>query len=361
MTIFFIDPTFEECSGDAMLVRTPDGGSYVVDGGERDLPGWDCGRDRIAPLLDSLGIDALDGIVATHPHADHLGGLIHLLLNYPVENVWDNGLPYSTYTYQEYIEAVAASGASYTVVRRGDFLDWGEGVTVEVIHPVDPLGQFTTNSTSVVLRITCGNIGFLLTGDLETADGEASVLEALAQGEIETISAEVLKVAHQGSSDATSNTWLSNVAPEWAAICVGAGNPYGHPHQETLARLYAFGVDVFRTDLDGTFFISTDGDSLYYNALPGGGGPGGPPADRLALFPNPARVSLTVSWPEETLSRVDFYDILGENVLSVENVQSPWTWDLGTPAGGLASPGLYVAVVETASGRRAEKCFAVVR
>ena len=178
LTIWFVDPTFDDYSGDAILVRTPDGGNYVVDGGERDLPDWDCGRDRLAPLLDSLEIAALDGMVATHPHADHIGGLIYLLQHYPVASVWDNGLVYATYTYEQYMDAVEASGATYAVARRGDFLDWGDSLTVEVLHPVDPLGQFSVNSTSIVIRVTYGSISFLLTGDLETADGESEPEEA---------------------------------------------------------------------------------------------------------------------------------------------------------------------------------------
>ena len=361
LTIFFVDPTYADYSGDAMVVQTPDGRCYIVDGGERDLPEWDCGRDRVAPLLDSLEVPALDGIVATHPHADHIGGLIYLLQHYPVDHVWDNGLEYSTYTYEQYVTAVAQSGAEYEVVRRGDFLDWGPSLTVEAVHPTDPLGQFSVNSTSIVLRVTYGNVSFLLAGDLETADGEASVLQALGQGDIETISAQVLKVGHQGSSDATSNTWLSNVAPVWAAICVGAGNPYGHPHWETLQRLYSYGVEIFRTDLDGTFYISTDGDSLYYNSLPGGGGPGGPQQAELSVYPNPATEVVTIAWPGETTRSLTIYNMLGETVHEASSVTSPYEWDLRLPGGGLASPGLYIAVTESGGGERRDRCFALSR
>ena len=261
LTVFFIDPSHNNYySGDVILLRTPDNNFYLIDGGDRS-GSWSCGIEKVLPLLDSLGADSLDGIVATHPHSDHIGGLIGVLENIPVAVVWDSGFEYSTTTYLNYLQAIDDNGSDFVTPRRGDILDWDDNLTVECIHPVEPLGG-DPNNASIVLRITFENVSFLFTGDLETTGGENVILSALGQGLIDDISADVLKVGHHGSSTSTSISWLEAVDPDYAAIEVGYGNPYGHPHNEVVQRLENYGALVYRTDQDGTFIMSTDGNSL---------------------------------------------------------------------------------------------------
>ncbi len=261
LTVFFIDPSHNDhYSGDVILLKTPDYKYYLIDGGDRS-GSWSCGVEKVLPLLDSLGADSLDGIVATHPHADHIGGLIGVLQNVPVTAVWDPGLSYSTSTYQEFLQAIINNGADYINPRRGDLLEWDENLTVECIHPVEPLGS-DPNNVSIVLRVTFGNISFLFTGDLETSGGENVILSALSQGIINDISADVLKVGHHGSSTSTSYSWLQAVDPDYAAIEVGYGNSYGHPHAEVIARLENCNSLIYRTDEDGSFIITTDGTNI---------------------------------------------------------------------------------------------------
>jgi competence protein ComEC len=260
LTVFFIDPSYGSYSGDAILLRTPSNRHYLIDGGDRGS-GWSCGLDRVLPLMDSLGVDSLDGIVGTHPHSDHIGGLIGILESVPVGVTWDSGFPYTTSTYYDYLDAIYANGCDYVTPRRGDILDWDDDLLVECLHPADPLGD-DANDASIVLRVTFQDVTFLFTGDLETDDGEESVLLALSQGGIDDLSADVLKVGHHGSSTSTSIEWLTAVDPDYAAIEVGYGNPYGHPHGEVINRLQNYGVTIFRTDLDGTFVMTTDGTDL---------------------------------------------------------------------------------------------------
>ncbi len=153
MTVYFIDPTWGSLSGDAILVRTPSGRNYLIDGGS-SIPEWSCGNDRILPLLDSLGITRLDGIVATHPHSDHLGGLVDVLGSIPVETVWDCGWTgESSWVYEQFLDAVEDSGALYVVARRGMTLDWGAGLSVRVLHPTSSLGSGSMNNASIVLHV----------------------------------------------------------------------------------------------------------------------------------------------------------------------------------------------------------------
>lgn len=255
LTVFFIDPSHSSYySGDAMLLKTPGERFYLIDGGDR-AGSWSCGVEKVLPLLDSLGADSLDGIVATHPHSDHIGGLIGVLENIPVAVVWDSGYEHSSLTYEDYLEAVYINGSDFIIPRRGDILDWDDELLVECLHPVDPLGSDINNS-SIVLRITFENVTFLFTGDLQS-EGELDII-----GTVGDVTADVLKVGHHGSYTSTSTEWLSAVNPSYAAIEVGYGNPYGHPHDEVIQRLDTWGAAVYRTDQDGTFIISTDGSSI---------------------------------------------------------------------------------------------------
>lgn len=259
LTIFFIDPTWGSLSGDAILVRTPGGRNYLIDGGS-SVPQWNCGTDVIVPLLDSLGVGYLDGIVATHPHSDHIGGLIDILGTVPVSRVWDCGWPgEASSLYEQFLDEVDACGAQYIVARRGMTLDWGQELSVRVLHPTGSLGSGTMNNASIVLMLTFDGVRVLLAGDLETEGGEESVMAAFSPSEL---SACVLKVGHHGSDDATGLPWLGAVQPQYGFIEVGAGNPYGHPHPALLNRLSAAGTEVWRTDLNGTVRIETDGQTV---------------------------------------------------------------------------------------------------
>ncbi len=108
--------------------------------------------------------------------------------------------------------------------------------------------------------MTFNQVSFLFAGDLETEEGETGVLAAFSPYELR---ADVIKAGHHGSDDATGNPWLDAVQPSYGVIEVGAGNPYGHPHQELLERLSEAGVTTYRTDLNGTVRIETDGQSIF--------------------------------------------------------------------------------------------------
>lgn len=230
--------------GDSCWFRLPNGDDVLVDGGKAQA------GPTVVAYLSQHGVTDIELMVATHGDADHIGGLLDVLESMPVYEAWLDSQTCTTSTCQDFYQALADHGVVTATVRMGESYDWGE-VTTLVLNPSEPL--FTSkNENSVVLRITYGSVDFLLTGDAETgAEGRM-----LASGL--PVDAEILKVSHHGSNSASSAEFLSAVAPHDAIISVGP-NSYGHPRPEVLQRLADVGANVYRTDLEGTITVTTDG------------------------------------------------------------------------------------------------------
>jgi len=259
LTVHFIDVG----QGDAILVDRGDT-DVLVDGGPASA--------AVLAYLQAQGVSDIDLLVATHPHADHIGGLADVLAQHQVSEVWVNGDTATSQTYQGFAAAVAAEGATVREVTRG-YATQMDGLDLAVLHPTsqrtgDP------NEDSVVIRLTCGQVSVLLTGDA-TNDSEAAMLAAGL-----VLDSDVLKVGHHGSSTSTGAAFLAAVTPRDAVISVGAGNTYGHPTQETLDRLSAAGATVYRTDLDGTVVLTSDCNT--YTLTTSGPGPTPTPAPTAA-------------------------------------------------------------------------------
>ena len=236
--------------GDSILVKYGNK-SMLIDGGPIDA------GPTVASYLKSHGVSAIDVLVSTHPHADHIGGLLTILEQFPVKVVYDNGIPHTTQTYEEYLTLIDQKNIRYIVPQRGDTLDLGQGVAVLVLSP--PPGGIDgedLNENSLVLKITFGDTSFLLASDAGFPAEDAMLSSGAG------LRSDVLKVGHHGSKYSSGKAFLQAVDSKYAVIDVGADNPYGHPAPATMARLEERGTKVYRTDRDGNIVMTSDGRGI---------------------------------------------------------------------------------------------------
>jgi competence protein ComEC len=241
--------------GDSILIIAPGGKSVLVDAG---VPG--SGR-VVLDAMKRYNVDHIDLMIATHAHADHIGGADEVMRRTKVTTVLDSKVPNSTKNYEDFLAAIDSTGAKYVAASPGQKFDLGGNATITVLAPLQPFftkdqlrsGANEPNANSVVTRLDYGDFSMLLTGDAE-AETEERLMSKGAN-----IKAKVLKVGHHGSRYASSEKFLRRGGFEAAIISDGADNRYGHPNQDALDRLKSLGVKLYRTDLEGEITIISRG------------------------------------------------------------------------------------------------------
>lgn len=232
--------------------------SIFIDYGDYDIL-IDGGNNSDGPLvveyLKELETDDIEIMIATHPHEDHIGGLDDVLEAYSVETIIDSGLDYDSKTYKDYYSAAQNEEGATFIQDKNMTFELGENVILKILETGDDFKD--TNDFSVIVILDYNDIEFLFTGDMES------------HVELESLNLfsdiDVLKVGHHGSSTSSSNEFLNVTKPEYAVICVGEGNKYGHPHAETLEKLNARNIDIYRTDELGHIIVTTDGNNVTFN------------------------------------------------------------------------------------------------
>lgn len=228
--------------GDCAVIETPDG-NLLIDAGTKQS------EAAIKRCIDDLDITEFAYAIFTHPHADHIGSAAAIVEAYTIDSVVMPNAVSTSKTFEKLIAAIEEKDCRVIEGKAGRRLTLG-GLTIDLLAPVKAYDDL--NNMSIVALLTYGDGTFLFTGDAE-ALSETDMLENGVPA------CDVLKVGHHGSSTSSSEEFIAAVSPQIAVISVGEGNSYGHPHESTLERLKAHGVQVLRTDLCGTITITCDG------------------------------------------------------------------------------------------------------
>lgn len=231
-----------------------DGHYMLYDGGERSSSSF------VVSYLKQQGAEHLDYIVASHYHEDHIAGLVGALNVFRCDTILCADYETDTDIYDSFFSAALSSGAEIIHPQQGEHYTLGNA-DIEVLGPCNYSADDENNS-SIALRITYGNCSVLMSGDAEIAEEEAIVNTGT------DIDSDILIVNHHGSDTSNGHYFLNQVSPQYALISCGAGNSYGHPHQDVMDRLQAEGCEIFRTDVQGTITASSDGSSVKFDQEP---------------------------------------------------------------------------------------------
>ncbi|TDO85242.1 competence protein ComEC [Halanaerobium saccharolyticum] len=243
LKIHFIDVG----QGDSILIEEAGGQNILVDGGDRA----DRITARIINYLRDQNLKKLDYLISTHPHADHIGGLVDIIDSFKVGTVLDSGKVHTSKTYENYLIKIDQENINFETPRRGDKFKIGES-ELHFLHPDQNLDDYDLNNSSLVFLLKFGQQNFLFTGDIE-AEVERKLL-----AENPELKVDLIKVPHHGSSTSSFAGWIKSIQPETAVIQVGE-NHYGHPAAEVIALYQEQGARVFRNDLNGNIVVTADG------------------------------------------------------------------------------------------------------
>ncbi len=241
--------------GDAALIKTPAGHNILIDGGP--------GTKILEPLSKELSWydKTIDLMILTHPHSDHVDGLIPVLKRYEVKQILSTGVVHSSPTYLAWLDLVREQNIPLTIVDREQTIDLGSDCCLQLIYPLTNLsGREVTNlnNSSIVARLLYKDTSFLFMGD-----AEIEVEQELIQVAV-VLKSDVLKAGHHGSDTSSSKEFLDLVRPEFAIISSGIDNSFGHPSRRALKRLERVGASILRTDELGTIRIMSDGKTCFF-------------------------------------------------------------------------------------------------
>lgn len=227
---------------EATLLKGPDF-TVLIDAGDR-------GRHDVVPLLKRAGVEELDVVVISHPHADHIGQLPEVLAEFPVKEVWMSGKEHPTPAFEEALDALLASDAGYYEPRAGERVHVGS-LVMEILNP--RLVTDDIHESCLAIRVVYGDFAIVLTGDIEASTEK----EILMRGH--NVQAQILQLGHHGSQTSTSGEFLDAVNPEVAIYSAAICSEYGHPHIQVVERILQRDIVLYGTDAYGTIVVASNG------------------------------------------------------------------------------------------------------
>lgn len=249
MKVHFLDVG----QGDSIFVQSPNGKNLLVDGSTKDA-----GKEVVA-YLKSHDVEKLDYVVATHPDADHIGGLISVLNSISIKNFVDSGKVHTSQTYEEMLQLILDKNIPFIVPNIGDTIPLDDDLDITVLNVGEESDD--NNEASIVLKITYGEVSYLLMGDADIRI-EKEILEQ------SNVKSTVLKAGHHGSDTSSSEDFIQAVKPEVTILSYGKDNSYGHPDAEVKSRLERISSQIYGTAVVGNIVVETDG--VDYNVLTDG-------------------------------------------------------------------------------------------
>ena len=241
--------------GDSIFIDAPSGRQVLIDGGAnrsviRQL-------SKVMPWYDRT----IDVVLATHPDADHIGGLPDVLSRYKVDLIIESSVKDPEGADSAALEKAAIEetrgGAQRRVAERGQIIDLGSGAYMEILFPDRPVPAIETNTGSIVARLVYGDTSFMLTGDSPRA-----IEEYLVKLDGDALASSILKAGHHGSRTSSGLSFVGFVSPEYAIYSRGCDNSYGHPHDETIETFAKLEISTLDTCTDGTITFVSDGKTL---------------------------------------------------------------------------------------------------
>ena len=241
VTIKFIDVG----QGEAILIALPEKTVLIDAGPTGSAP-------KIAQVLQELGRDKIDYLVATHPDEDHIGGMADVISSTQIGTIYAPNKTNNTATYRKFLTAIQNNNLQITLAEAGTIIDQTDSYKLEILWPKKDANFPDTNDYSIIIKLTVGNKTFLFTGDAPTN----AILNS-NPGHID-----VLKVSHHGSRTGTTEVLIHKLSPTYAVLSYAVDNPYGHPMQSVLNALRKHSVEVWGTGANGTITITCDGTNI---------------------------------------------------------------------------------------------------
>lgn len=247
MNIFFLNVG----QGDSAFIELPSGQTMLIDASTSKY------GESISDFIKLRGHSSIDYLVATHPHADHIGGMSTILDNFEIGTIYMPNATATSKTYENFLSQILEKNINVIEAISGTLILEDTNISINILSPKDKKYS-DLNNYSAVIRIVHGNNSFLFMGDAEM-EIENEMLAMYSENEIDS---DVIKIGHHGSSTSSQSSFFQTVSPEIAIISCGANNSYGHPTEETLNTLNQFGIIMYRTDINGNITINSDGNQI---------------------------------------------------------------------------------------------------